>query len=187
MTEAELKIRLTLEGAGQIDKESDRMKRFTAVLRDTELAYKRGALSQKTALGVTAELWRETNKLNLSYENLVKAQTSTWYANNRMAIGFKSMASEVVKANGALRSAGMVSVNFSRVMQDMPFGLIAIQNNIEPLISSLGQMKTEAAAAGISFKTAMLNAAFSVGGMVGAVTMVLPLISRLIDYFGKLE
>ena len=54
------------------------------------------------------------------------------------------------KATTSLKSTGQAVTDFSRVIQDAPFGFVAIQNNINPLIESFGRLKAEAASTGTS-------------------------------------
>ena len=64
------------------------------------------------------------------------------------------------KANKALNgvkqssaNASYALTNLSRVAQDAPFGFIAIQNNLSPLIESFGQLKTQSGSVGSALKS----------------------------------
>ena len=56
---------------------------------------------------------------------------------------------DVKKASG---SAQYALTNLSRVASDAPFGFIAIQNNLDPLIQSFGQLQKETGSAGGALK-----------------------------------
>jgi len=56
-----------------------------------------------------------------------------------------------------LRSAQMAGMNMGRVFSDMPYGIQGVSNNIEPLVFSLKQLSTEAKAAGLTMKQALLK------------------------------
>ena len=49
-------------------------------------------------------------------------------------------------------SAQFALTNLSRVASDAPFGFIAIQNNLDPLIQSFGQLKTQTGSVGGAFQ-----------------------------------
>jgi hypothetical protein len=65
--------------------------------------------------------------------------------------------------------------NFSRVVQDAPFGLIGIANNIDPLISSFNQLKATTGTTGGAFK-ALLSQLAGPAGIALAVSTVTSLL-----------
>jgi hypothetical protein len=95
-------------------------------------------------------------------------------------------------ANRALSSlkqpvanAGATLTNFNRIVQDAPFGLIGIQNNIEPLFTSFGQLKAQAGGTGAALKA--LGASL-VGplGVVAGISFVTSLTTTLVQKYGSL-
>lgn len=68
--------------------------------------------------------------------------------------------------------------NFSRVVQDAPFGIIGIANNIDPLIQSFQQLKKETGSSQLAFK-ALLGTLTGGGGLALAVSTI----SSLLVYF----
>jgi hypothetical protein len=65
--------------------------------------------------------------------------------------------------------------NFSRVVQDAPFGLIGIANNIDPLISSFNQLKATTGTTGGAFK-ALVGQLAGPAGIALAVSTVTSLL-----------
>ena len=98
---------------------------------------------------------------------------------NNTTTALKGTADQAQKTGTALNSslkpgAGQAAqslTNLSRIAQDAPFGFIAIQNNLSPLIESFGRLKTETGTTGGAIKSlvqglagpAGLGLAFSVG------------------------
>jgi hypothetical protein len=81
----------------------------------------------------------------------------------------------------ASKNAAFALTNLGRVASDAPFGFIAIQNNINPLIESFGYLATEAKAAGTSIGSALLGALTGPAGLglaVAAVTAGLTLYAQ---------
>jgi hypothetical protein len=74
--------------------------------------------------------------------------------------------------------------NFSRVVQDAPFGLIGIANNIDPLISSFQQLKASTGTTGGAFK-ALVGQLAGPAGIALAISTVTSLLitfgDRLFD------
>ncbi len=66
--------------------------------------------------------------------------------------------------------------NFSRIVQDAPFGIIGITNNINPLLESFQRLKAETGSSGAAFKA--LGASLIGGGGLGlAVSVVTSLLT----------
>lgn len=73
------------------------------------------------------------------------------------------------KATG---SASFALTNLGRVAQDAPFGFIAIQNNIGPLIDSFGYLAKEAKTTGQSLTSALTGALVGPAGLGLAISLV---------------
>jgi hypothetical protein len=82
-------------------------------------------------------------------------------------------------------------VNFGRVVQDAPFGIIGIANNIDPLISSFQSLKASTGSTGAALKSLFSALAGPAGIAIGvsAVTSALiafgPQIKNFITGFGS--
>jgi hypothetical protein len=74
--------------------------------------------------------------------------------------------------------ANVALVNFGRVVQDAPFGLIGIANNIDPLISSFQQLKVQTGSSGAAFRAL----ASSLAGPAGIAIAVSAVTSALIAF-----
>lgn len=73
-------------------------------------------------------------------QDIINRQKQLFYATERMNSGFNSMSGSMSQLTGATTSANMAFVNFSRVVQDAPFGLIGLANNIDPLLVSFQEL-----------------------------------------------
>lgn len=86
------------------------------------------------------------------------------------------------KLNKATGSAIPTLTNFGRVVQDAPFGLVGIANNIDPLLSSFSALKASTGSAGGAFKAL----AGSLLGPAGIAIGVSAVTSLLIAFGDKL-
>ena len=77
--------------------------------------------------------------------------------------------------NKAVANANPTLVNFGRVVQDAPFGIIGIANNIDPLISSFQSLKASTGSTGAALKSLFSALAGPAGIAIGvsAVTSAL--------------
>lgn len=95
------------------------------------------------------------------------SQAIAAFQNYQKAVGGAVQAN--AKATTSLKSTGQAVTDFSRVIQDAPFGFVAIQNNINPLIESFGRLKAEAASTGQSLAKTLISALSGPGGFGLAV------------------
>lgn len=79
------------------------------------------------------------------------------------------------KLGNATGQATQSLTNFSRVVQDAPFGIIGIANNIDPLISSFTQLKASTGSAGAAFK-ALAGSLIGPAGIALAISSVTSLL-----------
>jgi hypothetical protein len=85
-------------------------------------------------------------------------------------------------AKGA-NQANTALVNLGRVVQDAPFGLIGIANNIDPLITSFQNLKTQTGSTGTALKSLVAGLA----GPAGIAIAVSVVTSALIAFGPKLD
>ena len=85
-------------------------------------------------------------------------------------------------AKGA-NQANTALVNLGRVVQDAPFGLIGIANNIDPLITSFQNLKTQTGSTGTALKSLVAGLA----GPAGIAIAVSAVTSALISFGPKLD
>lgn len=69
------------------------------------------------------------------------------------------------QANGVL-------INTGRIFQDLPYGIIGVANNINPLVESLQRLNTQAKLTGSSVSGALLKSLIGGGGLGLAVSIV---------------
>ena len=93
--------------------------------------------------------------------------------------GLKQVEAQSLKTGAALDKglsksvggANQTLVNFGRVVQDAPFGLIGIANNIDPLIESFRRLRASSTSAGAAFQ-ALGSALLGPAGIAIAVSSV---------------
>jgi hypothetical protein len=70
---------------------------------------------------------------------------------NRMA-SFQTVRDPFSALTNSTNRANQSLINFGRVVQDAPFGIIGIANNIDPLVNSFQLLRRETGSAGAAFK-----------------------------------
>lgn len=121
---------------------------------------------------IGADVQAAVTSLNTLNASLNK---TTQTAANVGTSGMKSLTNETGKANIAL-------VNFGRVVQDAPFGLIGIANNIDPLLTSFQSLKRETGSSQAAFKAL----AASLTGPAGIAIAISTITSALIAFGPKI-
>lgn len=82
-------------------------------------------------------------------------------------------------------NTGQALTNISRIAQDAPFGFIAIQNNLDPLIQSFGQLKQQSGGTGAALKALFASLAGPAGIALG-FSLVASAATTLIQKYGSL-
>jgi len=82
-------------------------------------------------------------------------------------------------------SAGYALSNLGRVASDAPFGFIAIQNNLSPLLDSFQSLKTQTGSVGGAIK-ALGGSLIGAGGLGFAFAAIPALITTLVQNYGSL-
>jgi hypothetical protein len=92
----------------------------------------------------------ELDRLKVRYEGIDQAQTAIvnsqgklLYASDRLYNGFNTMSGSMQKVVSQTKMANLAFMNFGRIVQDAPFGLIGIANNIDPLLMSFAMLSNE--------------------------------------------
>ena len=86
--------------------------------------------------------------------------------------------SAMVKLKGGSSQATTALSNFSRVVQDAPFGIIGIANNIDPLLASFQRLKVETGSTKGAFQ-ALASSLAGAGGLALAVSAATSILSVL--------
>lgn len=107
-------------------------------------------------------------------------------------LSFNGLSGSVTNAGRAIQNirrpvfaGGAALTDFSRIAQDLPFGFIAIQNNIPPLIESLGRLSASSGGA-MGALRALSSAMMGPAGIAFAVSAVTSLVTVSIQKYGSL-
>ena len=75
------------------------------------------------------------------------------------------------QATQSIEGTTMAVTNFNRIVQDAPFGIIGISNNLEPMIQSFNQLKRATGSTGKALKTLLVSAFTGPGALITAVSL----------------
>jgi hypothetical protein len=89
------------------------------------------------------------------------------------------------KLPSASNGAGFALQNIGRIASDAPFGFIAIQNNIDPLLESFSRLKTSTGSTGAALKALGASLAGPAGVLLG-FTLVSSAVTVAIQKYGSL-
>jgi hypothetical protein len=92
----------------------------------------------------------ELQQLKMTYDTLpgalqkiATAERGVMVARQRAVNQFDSMSGAMAGITSQTKQASLTFMNFGRIIQDAPFGLIGIANNIDPLLVSFRQLSQE--------------------------------------------
>lgn len=84
----------------------------------------------------------------------------------------KTATQSINRLSNSLQGRGNIALmDFSRIVQDAPFGLVAVQNNITQLVQSMGYLSQSAKAAGTSMRSSLIGALKGPGGLLFLVSL----------------
>lgn len=117
-------------------------------------------MNEGLKIQVSADVQQATNALKNLNTNLAATQKAT-----------VNTASALPKLGQSSSQATFALTNFSRVVQDAPFGIIGIANNIDPLIQSFTALKASTGSTGAALKV-LAGSLIGGGGLALAVSVV---------------
>lgn len=106
---------------------------------------------------LTAETIQAQNELKKFQQQLARTTDVRTIARLQSTIAklegsISSLSGSAAKAGRAFQGTNTTLINFNRVVQDSPFGIIAIANNIDPLVESFGRLRKETGSVGGALK-----------------------------------
>lgn len=115
-----------------------------------------------------------------------RAAASVSKSFNQIDAAGKKLSASGKQVNAAAGSASITLTNLGRVASDLPFGFIAISNNLDPLIGSLSQVFSQSQTVVGGFKA--LGASLLGGAGIGlAFSITTALVTRAVQEYGSLQ
>jgi hypothetical protein len=71
------------------------------------------------------------------------AQKGVFHSIDRLNTGFNTMAGSMTKVVSQTKATNLAFMNMGRIVQDAPFGLIGIANNIDPMVVTFANLANE--------------------------------------------
>lgn len=94
-------------------------------------------------------------------------------ATDRVNTGFVSMSRSMGGLTSSTKDANIAFANFGRIVQDAPFGLLGISNNIDPLLNSFAQLKASTGSTALALR-AMGATLLGPAGLIFLLGSLLP-------------
>jgi hypothetical protein len=178
-----------------IDANDLKLRKFVAnSLEEENLIRKKQALNQLTAQQANTLLAQESNarenmvsetvagyqlvekqlaSLDQANQQVINRQKQLFYAQERAQSGFSSMSRSMGGLTSSTKDANIAFANFGRIVQDAPFGLLGISNNIDPLLVSFAQLKATSNGTGGALK-ALAGQLLGPAGLIFLLGSALP-------------
>jgi hypothetical protein len=178
-----------------IDANDLKLRKFVAnSLEEENLIRKKQALNQLTAQQANTLLAQESNarenmvsetvagyqlvekqlaSLDQANQQVINRQKQLFYAQERAQSGFSSMSRSMGGLTSSTKDANIAFANFGRIVQDAPFGLLGISNNIDPLLNSFAQLKASTGSTALALR-AMGATLLGPAGLIFLLGSLLP-------------
>lgn len=171
-------VERNLQRADQIFKQSSRSAfQLENAISKLSREHKQGAVSNNEYRArlahLNAELVKQRSNVDASAKELSRLNaemrrmesSSVVAANNMLGRSFQDI-------RGNIRGSTGVFLEFSRVVQDAPFGIIGVGNNLQQLAVNFGIMSSNAKAAGLSMRAAFMSMFTPMNAMIFAVSAI---------------
>jgi hypothetical protein len=132
----------------------------------------RSQASQQAITDMNQEL-ALAQQLNLTKAESASIQRKVFFATDRLQNGFTTMSRSMTQVTSNTKSANIAVANLARIIQDLPFGILGISNNIDPMLNSFADVKTKAGGATGALKQ-MLGVLRGPLGLIFLIGSVLP-------------
>jgi hypothetical protein len=146
----------------------------TQMVADIQLVENAQEVATQNALkdynALQSEIMRTTE---LTKAQATALQKKLFFAQERASTGFVSMSRSMGGLQANTKDANIAFANFGRIVQDAPFGILGISNNIDPLLNSFAQLKASTGGATGALK-AMLAVMRGPLGLIFLLGSVLP-------------
>ena len=158
---ADIRARIGLIDLAARKDELARQRRIEGIQKD--MALNRLSIQQGTSLIAQQEQARENNSqaaiqairleteaaesLNLTLAERNSIQGKAFFATTRIEDSFTTMSRSMTGLQSNTKSANIAVANFARIIQDLPFGILGISNNIDPMLNSFADVKKTAGGA----------------------------------------
>jgi hypothetical protein len=116
---------------------------------------------------------QELEQLGSSQQDVINRQKQLFFASERAQNGFTTMSGSMTTLTSNTKSANIAFANFGRIVQDAPFGLLGISNNIDPLLNSFRELKQETGGTGLALR-AMGRQLLGPAGLIFLLGSALP-------------
>jgi hypothetical protein len=132
----------------------------------------RSQASQQAITDMNQEL-ALAQQLNLTKAESASIQRKVFFATDRLENGFTTMSRSMTQVTSNTKSANIAVANLARIIQDLPFGILGISNNIDPMLNSFADVKKTAGGATGALKK-MLGVLRGPLGLIFLIGSVLP-------------
>lgn len=130
----------------------------------------------KQMTAATGQVDKSFDKLSKDVSNsMSNVSSSTSKASNDVSKSLAKVAQQTNAMGGGLskgaNEASVALTNFGRIAQDLPYGMMGISNNLNPMIESFGRLRKETGSTGGALK-AMASGLTGAGGLGIAVSAI---------------
>ena len=166
-----IKLRIEAEFS-DLDKVNAKLRVLQTAVKDLDYQFRKGTISAEQLKSGLATVQTEAGKLNLSYKQQIDLGASVYQVTQRAEVGFKSLGTSLNDINNTLKGKAIPALtSFGQIVQDMPYGVRGVANNVTQLVSQFGYLSSSAGGAGGAIK-AMMGAMLGPAGILVGVSLI---------------
>ncbi len=181
---SELKIKVLAELAG-VEKLSEKFKILAAAAKDADYQFRQGKMSSDQLKASLASIQKIGDSLNGTYKQNVDLTATLYQVQQRANVGFKSLAVSLDEISNKMQKTNPAFVSFNQIVQDAPFGIRGVGNNIQFLTQQFTQLRSTGMQTNEILKGMIGNALQPMGLLMLAVSVGTSLLTVAMDALSK--
>lgn len=180
---SELKIKVLAELAG-VEKLSEKFKILAAAAKDADYQFRQGKMSSDQLKASLASIQKMGDSLNGTYKQNVDLTATLYQVQQRANVGFKSLAVSLDEISNKMQKTNPAFVSFNQIVQDAPFGIRGVGNNIQFLTQQFTQLRSTGMQTNEILKGMIGNALQPMGLLMLGVSVGTSLLTVAMDSLG---
>jgi uncharacterized protein YjaG (DUF416 family) len=185
---AEQKIIIEIEGKGQtvVKDLAEAYSYFKTVTKEADYELRKGNITNDQLQKRLKSVEEQANKVGLEYKRLVDITAAVYQVQQRAEVGFKSLGKSLNDINQTLQSkTNPLMISFTQIIQDAPFGIRGMGNNIQFLTQQFTQLRASGMATSAILRGMMMNIFTPMGFLLTGISLGTTALTIAFDRMGS--
>lgn len=181
---ADLIVRVIAE-VDKVEKLTSKFKLLATGAKEADYAFRQGKISAEQLKTTLEGLRTKGETLNGTYKQMVDLNATLFQVQARADVGFKSLGKSLDDINNSVKRTNPAFMSFNQIVQDAPFGIRGVGNNIQFLTQQFTQLRSQGLSTKDILSGMMQNVLTPMGALMFAVSAGTSLLTVAMDALGS--